>query len=280
MDCRIQINGEDIGKDCPVYIIAEIGINHNGDVKIAEEMIRTAAKTGVNAVKFQTYITEKRVSQNSPIFDPLKKCELSYPEQAELKTIADAEGITFFSTPFDGESVDFLSSLDVAAYKIASFELVNLALVRQIASQKKSVIASSGMADRKEIDQALQILDMESAPYALLHCVSAYPTAFENANLNVIRSLKKVYDCPVGYSDHTLGIEVPVYAVAVGATIIEKHFTLDKAMDGPDHSMSVDPGEMSEMVRKCREIKTILGNGDINLSEAEVQFTWLRRPSE
>ncbi|MBW2116685.1 MAG: N-acetylneuraminate synthase family protein [Deltaproteobacteria bacterium] len=280
MHRRIQINGENIGDGSPVYVIAEVGINHNGDLKIAEKLIRAAASAGANAVKFQTYITKKRVPESSPIYGILKKCELSYKIQTDLKNFADAEGVTFFSTPFDIESVDFLAGLDVPAYKIASFEIVNLALVRHIASVGKPVIASRGMANCKEIDNAIQIMDAKLTPHALLHCVSAYPTALENASLKVIRSLLKAYECPVGYSDHTLGIKAPVFSVAVGAQIIEKHFTLDKRMEGPDQSMSANPLEMSEIVRNCREVESLLGDGKICRSEAEAKFTWLRRPSE
>ncbi len=280
MDKKIQINSENIGESSPIYVIAEVGINHNGDPKTAEKLIRAAKSAGANAVKFQTYITKKRVPEDSPLYGILKKCELSYRVQTSLKSFADAEGITFFSTPFDMESVDFLAGLDVPAYKIASFELVNLSLVRHIASVGKPVIASRGMTNRKEIDNFVQIMGAKQTPYALLHCVSAYPTALENANLNVIRSLMKAYECPVGYSDHTLGIKASVLSVAVGAQIIEKHFTLDRGMEGPDHGISADPEEMSEIVRNCRDLVSVLGDGKICCSKAEAEFTWLRRPSE
>lgn len=280
MNHAIEINSEYIGENYPVYFIAEAGINHNGDVNTAENLIQAAAKTGANAVKFQTYITEKRVPGDSPIFDILKKCELSFQDQRKLKAVAENEGVTFFSTPFDTESVNFLADLDIASYKIASFELVNLALVRKVAGVQKPVIASRGMANRDEIDRAVQILKDNGVPYALLHCVSSYPAAIENANLKVINSLLNYYDCPVGYSDHTLGIKAPTYAIAAGAKIIEKHFTLDKRMDGPDHSMSADPQEMTEMINECKKVESILGKSDICMSDAEAQFTWLRRPTE
>ncbi|RPH52393.1 MAG: N-acetylneuraminate synthase [Desulfobacteraceae bacterium] len=280
MDRKIEINRQPIGDGQPVYFIAEVGINHNGDARIAEKLIRAAARSGVNAVKFQTYITEKRIKQDSPIFAILKKCELSFKVQANLKAFAEAEGVTFFSTPFDTDSVDFLTGIDVPAFKIASFELVNLMLVRKIASAGKPVIASRGMACRSEIDAAVDIFTENHVPYALLHCVSAYPTALEDVNLNVIRNLGQLYPCPIGYSDHTLGIHAPVIAVAVGARIIEKHFTLDRNMEGPDHSLSVDPGQMSDMIRNCREVNIMCGEGRIDPSKAEAQFFWLRRPSD
>jgi sialic acid synthase SpsE len=275
----VHVHGKKIGPESPAFVVAEIGINHNGDIKTAEKLITEAARSGVDAVKFQTYVTEKRVPKDSPIFGILKQCELTHQHQTDLKALAEASGLIFFSTPFDEESVDFLMSLDVALYKIASFDLVNLALIRKVALTKRPVIASRGMANRAEIDKAVQILQAHSIPFILLHCISAYPMPKEQANLNVIRFLAATYDCPVGYSDHSLGVEVPVYAVAVGAKVIEKHFTLDRAMTGPDHALSADPQQLAQMVSRIRELEAVLGQSDFGVYSAEQPTLVYRRPS-
>jgi sialic acid synthase SpsE len=176
--------------------------------------------------------------------------------------------------------VDFLADLDVAAYKIASFDLVNLKLVQKVASVGKPVIASRGMANREEIDKAVNIFEETRVPYVLLHCISGYPTPIEQANLNVIRALRDTYDCPVGYSDHTLGIQVAVYAVAVGAQVIEKHFTLDKNMEGPDHVMSTEPDELADLVNRIQELESILGQSEFGVYEAEEGTLAYRRISD
>jgi N,N'-diacetyllegionaminate synthase len=265
----IFLGNKKVGKGQPTFIVAEAGINHNGDIDVAKEMIIAAAKCGADAIKFQTYQTEKRVNRNSPIYNVLKTCELTKKDHEELFNTAKENGILFFSTPFDKESVDFLDSLPVPMYKIASFYLVNLNHLEYVASKGKPIIASRGMANKKEIQNAVDIFSKYNVDYALLHCVSSYPLKKEDANLNVIRSLKDNYNCVVGYSDHTLGIETAVYAVAVGANIIEKHFTLNKDQEGPDHKLSADPDELKEMISKIRELEKILGSNEIRLIEAE-----------
>jgi sialic acid synthase SpsE len=232
-------------------------------------MIEIAAKCGVDAIKFQTYNTDKRVDKLSPIYSVLKAHELSADSHKELARTAESNNILFISTPFDCESVDLLESLSVPAYKIASFYLVNKPLLDYVASKGKPVIASRGMATEKEIRDAIKIFNRHNIDFALLHCVSSYPLKDEDANLNIIRSLKSTFKCIVGYSDHTLGIETPVYAVAVGASIIEKHFTLDKNGDGPDHKMSADPIDLKEMIANIRRLDKILGSGEIRLLDAE-----------
>jgi len=269
-----------IGKDQPVFIIAECGINHGGSYGEAEAMIRAAAKCRADAVKFQTYRTEKRVPGNSPIFDLLKRCELGEAAHRKLKEVADSLGILFFSTPFDTESVTLLEEIDVPGYKIASFDIVNYALLRAVCGAGKPVICSTGMADGGEVDRAQRQFAQNGIPYALLHCVSAYPTKPEDANLKVIQTLKSIYAGPVGYSDHTLGVKVPVMAVAAGAQLIEKHFTLDKNGEGPDHRLSADPKEMKRMVRQIKEVEAILGDYRLATIEAERQTLVFRRPSQ
>lgn len=275
----MDIDGRRVGETHPTFIVAEIGINHNGEMRTAERLIESAATAGADAVKFQTYVTEQRVPRSNPFFELLKQCELPFPQQAELKAFAEHVGVLFFSTPFDTESVEFLASLNVSVYKIASFDIVNLRLLRKAASTGKPVIVSRGMATFEEINRAVAVLEEASAPYALLHCISAYPTPEDQANLNAIRTLVEHYQCPVGYSDHTLGIEVPVYAVAVGAHIIEKHFTLDRSMQGPDHSLSANPTQLAEMIQRIRSLERALGHAQLCVVEAEQGTLIYRRPT-
>jgi len=237
MKNEIQIGTQNIGKDSPVFVIAEVGINHNGDMHTAFELIDKAKEVGASAVKFQTYITEKRVLKDSPIFSILKQCELTFEQQEELFEYAKSCQIIAFSTPFDSESVEFLTQINSPCFKVASFDLVNTPLLKDIAVQKKPVIISRGMANMEEIDIAMNIL--KDVPTVLLHCISAYPVPnLSSLNLSTISALEARYDSIVGYSDHTLDIEASQFAVACGARVIEKHFTLSQSMNGPDHLIS------------------------------------------
>lgn len=275
----IVVDDRIIGDNYKTFIVAEIGINHGGDIELAKKLITAAIKNGADAVKFQTYITEKRVPKNDPLFPILKKCEFKKEETIEIFEFAQKKHIIFFSTPFDEESVDLLANLNVPLLKISSFDIVNKKLLEKAAKTHIPVVLSRGMANTNEIETALQIYKKYNTKYILLHCVSSYPTQHKDANLNAIKILKEKYDCPVGYSDHTLGITVPVYAVAVGACVIEKHFTLDKTLKGPDHSISADPAEFKRMVRKIRDLELILGNGNIMMSDAEKKSIIYRRKS-
>jgi sialic acid synthase SpsE len=248
-------------------------------VNLAKEMIVKAKEAGADAVKFQTYKTEKRVKQDSPIFAILKKCELSDTDTKELSEFCKQQGMIFFSTPFDAECADFLYKLDVPLMKVASFDIVNKNLLRSL-TKGKPVIISRGMSNKKEIDEAIRIFKQKGVSFALLHCISAYPTKDEDANLNVIRTLKANYDCPIGFSDHTLGIKVPVLSVAAGASIVEKHFTLDRNMDGPDHKISCDPKLLKKMVKEIRTVEKILGEGELRAQKAENDILKYRRPSD
>ncbi|KKW24550.1 MAG: hypothetical protein UY74_C0014G0030 [Candidatus Kaiserbacteria bacterium GW2011_GWC2_52_8b] len=269
-----------IGRDKPTFIIAEAGICHNGDMGIAMRMIDAAKKAGANAIKFQTYVTEKRVKAGSPIFDILKKCELSPENTKELKTYADSVGIIFFSTPFDVDSVFLLKKLGVQLMKIASFDLVNKQLLKAVASTKIPIIISRGMGNKKEIDEALAICKKAGVKFALLHCVSAYPTPKDGANLRAVHTLLEAYECPIGYSDHTLDITACLHAVAAGATVLEKHFTLDKNMEGPDHKLSADPRELASLVAGVRDVEKMLGTGKIESLDVEKGTRMYRRPSK
>lgn len=280
MSLKISLGNIDIGEGCPVFVIAEIGINHNGDLTQAIKLIDEAKSAGAHAAKIQTYITEKRVSKDSPIYGILKKCELSFNDQKKLFQYASENKILLFSTPFDDESIDFLESVNVSCFKIASFDIVNKKLVRKIADKKKPMIISRGMASRQEIDIAIKIVEEKKCPFALLHCVSAYPVKNDgDLNLSTINALKSSYNCPVGYSDHTLGIEAAVYAVAVGAKIIEKHFTISKTDSGPDHLISMEPGDLKRMIQEINIIEKMLGNPVLGPVASEKDILQYRRVS-
>ena len=253
-----------------IFIIAEAGVNHNGDIKLAKQLIATAKSAGADAVKFQTFKAENLVSKAAPKADyqkqvtptdesqleMLKKLELSFNDFKELKTYCMEKGILFLSTPFDFESIDFLETLEMPIYKIPSGEITNLPYLMKIARTGKPVILSTGMSDLEEVGLALEVLQSNGTrTTTLLHCNTQYPTPFEDANLKAMLTLKKRFGFPVGYSDHTLGIEAALAAVALGAKVIEKHFTLDKRMEGPDHKASLDPQELKVMVSSIRNIE-------------------------
>lgn len=263
-----------------VYVIAELGLNHGGSIETAKRLILSAHKTGVDAVKFQTYITEKRTAKNSPIFDILKKCELPFKAFKELKEYSQDHGVEFISTPFDEESVDYLEEIGCKIYKIASFDVVNLKLLKKIASTKKTLIMATGMSDLKEISAAFTVLRAKTDKIALLHCISAYPTKEEDANLSAISVLKENYDCVIGQSDHTSGIAVPLYAVAAGAQVIEKHYKIDKDMDCVDASVSITEEQMLELVSEIRRLELILGRREFGLKKAEKGCEIYRRYSK
>ena len=259
------------------YIIAEIGINHGGDISLAKKMIDSVARTGADAVKFQTYVTEKRVPKDSPIFDILKKCELPFDAFEELQTYSKSLNIDFFSTPFDSDSVDFLNSIGCDIYKIASFDIVNKELLKKVASLKKPVIMSTGMSSLKEINTAYNILTQKTDKIALLHCISSYPTEENDANLLAISHLKESFNCVIGHSDHTNDIKVPLLAVAAGAQVIEKHFKIDDNMDCVDAPVSISESQLKELVSGIREIEKIFGDGFMGITSAEKEIVPFRR---
>lgn len=276
----VKISDCKIGFQEKVFVIAEVGINHDGDVEKARKLIDEAKASGASAVKMQSYITEKRVKKDSPIFGILKKCELSFADQKRLFTYAHDKNIEIFSTPFDDESVDFLSEAGVSCYKIASFDIAHMTLLKKISEKKKPVIMSRGMATLEEIDNAIAIFRKMEIDHVLLHCVSAYPvTDKKSLNLSTIRFLEERYQCPVGFSDHTIGIDVAITAVAAGAVAIEKHFTLSRNEDGPDHAMSTEPQEFKEMVRKISEVQELLGKPALGFVDAEKDILQYRRTS-
>ena len=271
-----------------VFIIAEAGVNHNGSVDLAKKLVDVAVEAGADAVKFQTFKTEDIVSLNSPKaeyqrkeqedtetqFEMLKKLELKFEDFEELKKYCDSKGIMFLSTPFDIESARFLKELGLEVFKIASGEITNYPLLREIGSYRKKVILSTGMADLGEIEDAIDVLTefgTKREDITLLHCNTEYPTPMEDVNLRAMLTLREAFKVSVGYSDHTLGIEVPIAAVALGASVIEKHFTLDKNLPGPDHKVSLEPHELKNMVRAIRNIEKALGTGIKKPSKSEIK---------
>lgn len=260
------------------FIIAEAGVNHNGDIRLAKQLIDAAANAGVDAVKFQTWKTELLVTEDAKMadyqventqreetqFEMLKRLELSYDDFTELKSYCDDKGITFMSTPDEEQSATFLDGLQ-AVFKIGSGELTNTPFLRHIASFTKPVILSTGMGYLSEVEHAVATLrdaGLSLDMITVLHATTDYPTAPENVNLLAMKTIQQAFPgIIVGYSDHTLGIEVPVAAVALGAKVIEKHFTLDKTMTGPDHKASLEPQELADMVAAIRNIEQALGNG-------------------
>jgi len=259
---EIQIGNKKIGPEKPCFVIAEIGINHNGDIKLARKLIEKAAETGADAVKFQSYHTDDFVSKKSNYYNLFKKLELSEEDFKELREFAEKKKILFISTPLDLRYVDFLNEIDVSAFKIASGDLTFIPLLKKVAKTKKPIILSTGMATIGEIDEAINVIKNEgNGKIILMHCVSCYPVPYEQVNLKAIITLKNTFNLPVGYSDHTLDIAVPVAAVALGAKIIEKHFTLEKNMEGPDHKLSASPEEFKRMVEMIRITEKALGDG-------------------
>lgn len=273
---RIKVSDKFIGENVPCFIIAEAGVNHNGDINLAKKLVDTAADMGADAVKFQTFKAEKLVLQhtdkaeyqmkstgsNESQYQMLKKLELTESNFEELKMYAEKKNIIFLSTPFDNESVDFLNNIGVPLFKIGSGEITNIPLLQHIAKKNKPVILSTGMSTLGEIEEALcTLINGGLTDIIILHCITSYPAKAEEANLNVIKTLRSCFKLPVGLSDHTLGINVSLAARVLGACVIEKHFTTDIKLVGPDHRASLDPEELGALVRGIREIESALGDG-------------------
>lgn len=270
------------------FIIAEAGVNHNGSIDIAKKLIDVAAETGADAVKFQTFKAENMVSRfaakaeyqkkttdaDESQFDMIKRLELNEDAHKELMGYCRDKGIIFLSTPFDLESIDLLNNLGIEIFKIPSGEITNLPYLRKIGRLKKKVILSTGMADLEGIGNAINVLTgygTRKDDITVLHCNTEYPTPFEDVNLVAMLTIRDAFKVKVGYSDHTVGIEISVAAVALGATVIEKHFTLDKNMEGPDHKASLDPDELKAMIRTIRNIEKALGDGVKKPSTSELK---------
>lgn len=287
------MNGTLLLKTNTVFIIAEAGVNHNGNLSNALKLVEIAKGAGANAVKFQTFVAEKLVSKSTSMaqyqknninkvtsqFEMIKTLELSFEDFLNIKSYCDKIGILFLSTPFDSVSVDFLNDL-VPLYKVGSGEITNYPLLKRIAQKGKSIILSTGMCNLGEVEKAISVIQQEgNKDISLLHCTTNYPCPYEEVNLNAMLTLKESFKLPVGYSDHTLGIEVPIAAVALGAKIIEKHFTLDKNLPGPDHKASADPIELKEMIKAIRNIETSMGDGIKKPNKSEFEVMTVARKS-
>ncbi|WP_459815876.1 N-acetylneuraminate synthase [Campylobacter concisus] len=279
-----------------VFIVAEAGVNHNGDINLAKKLIDIAVKAGADAVKFQTFKTELCVSKNAKKasyqeentdkeesqFDMIKKLELNENMHKELIAYCKQKNITFLSTPFDSDSIKLLDELGLSTFKIPSGEITNLPYLRQIGGLNKKIILSTGMANLGEVEAAIDVLVKSGTKrenISLLHANTQYPTPMEDVNLKAMITLKNAFGLEVGYSDHTLGIEVDIAAVAMGAKIIEKHFTLDKSMPGPDHKASLEPDELAAMVEAIRNIELALGDGLKHFSKSESENIKIARKS-
>ena len=265
----VKIAGYVIGPSHPVFIIAEAGINHNGSYTIAQKMVNVAKKAGADCIKFQTHITEKEMIKTNirpgnisrkTLWNIIKSCELTEKEEEKIKRYCKDQKILFLSTPFSKEAVDRLEKMRIAAYKIGSGELTNIPFLRYIAEKNKPVILSTGMSNINEIKNTVNLFKGYKIPIVLLQTTSVYPTEYKDINLEVIENFQKIFDVPVGISDHSIGIYTALGAVAKGVCVVEKHFTLDKNMAGPDQKLSLEPKELAELVKGCQAVKMALGN--------------------
>lgn len=276
------------------FIIAEAGVNHNGSFELAKKLVDKAVWAGADCIKFQTFNSKNLVSKNAQKaeyqkkttdssesqLDMLKKLELSKEEFVELRDYCNQKEIMFLSTPFDLESIDFLASIGVRTWKIPSGEITNYPFLRAIGKRKESVIMSTGMCTLDEVRDTIKVLkDFGTTDITLLHCTTEYPAPYDSVNLNAMLTLQNEFAFKVGYSDHTNGIEIPVAAVAMGATVIEKHFTLDKNMEGPDHKASLEPDELKQMVQSIRNVEAALGDETKQPSDVEKKNIAIARKS-
>lgn len=278
-------------------VIAEAGVNHNGSLELAKALVNKAAEAGADYIKFQTFHAEKCVSKfaekaeyqkkntENPTesqLDMVKKLELSVEDHFELIYLCNELNIKFFSTAFDLDSVDFLASLHLGLWKIPSGEITNYPYIKKIASFNQPTIVSTGMCELEEVGKAIEILTnhgLDKDKIIILHCNTEYPTPYEDVNLNAMLTMQQAFGVRIGYSDHTKGIEVPIAAVALGATVIEKHFTLDCNMEGPDHKASLEPNELRQMVSSIRNIELSLGTGIKAVSNSESKNIAIARKS-
>ncbi len=291
---QIKIGNKMIGDGYPVFIIAEAGVNHNGDLEIAKRLIDAALEAGVDAVKFQTFKAEhlvtksakqakyqkKNIGRNETQFDMLKRLELKDSYHGILKAYCEEKGVIFLSAPFSVEDANFLDSLGVDAYKIPSGEINNFPYLKHIAKKGKPMIVSTGMSTMKEVHDSFNIIkESGNADLIFLHCTSNYPAKEDSLNMKAISRMKEEIDALVGYSDHSKGVYADIIATSLGACVIEKHFTLDKDMDGPDHAASLNPEELKEMVFAIRQSEAMLGTDKKLCSQEEIDTRDVARKS-
>jgi N,N'-diacetyllegionaminate synthase len=290
-ETNILIGPKVVGTGSKVFVVAEIGINHNGSVSQAEKLIDAAAQSGADAVKFQSFRADRllvpsrdRYAQQmdgvESAYQMLRRCELSFEDQGKLKNHADERGVLFLSTPFDEESVDFLDTIGVPVFKIASSDITHVPLLRHIASKGKPILLSTGMSFLSEVADAIWNLKSSGAKEILLmHCVSSYPSSPQYMNLRALQTLQSYFELSVGLSDHSEGILLSLVAVALGAVLIEKHFTLDKQAPGPDHKASMDPSDLKLLVQSLRDVEASLGDGRKRPSDVEEESRLFSRRS-
>ncbi len=290
----VEIGDRTIGESNPTFIIAEAGVNHNGKVEMAKDLVDVAKEAGADAVKFQTFKAEKVTSKAAPKakyqqktteveksqYEMLKEVQLSEEEHIELLGYCKRKNILFMSTPHAMESIDLLNRLNLPVFKVSSSDLTNLPFLERMASKNKPIILSTGMANLCEVEEAVNTIHSSGeADLILLHCVTNYPADPEDCNLRAMETLKTAFDVPVGFSDHTLGTAVPVAAVALGACVIEKHFTINKSLPGPDHEASLSPKELERMVKEIRSVKRAMGDGVKKPVDTEKEIKEVTRKS-
>lgn len=285
MAASITINGRQVGEEFPPYVIAEACINHEGDIRLARDMVFHARAAGCDAIKFQMHVLDDEMLRDAPqsanfedsLYDTLERTNLSVPEHQELQALCKLIGIDYLCTPFSKASADLLQEhLKVEAYKVGSGECTNHPLQSHIASKGKAMIVSTGMTELHEVDETVDVLRKGNAQFALTHCVSAYPCPYDRVNLGVIPMYRERYGVPIGLSDHSIGIYTSLGAVALGACIIEKHFSLDRTQPGPDHKSSLEPYELGELVKGCRAIWEARGDRREIFPEEREIVAWAR----
>ena len=290
----VQIGDRLVGPDHPVFVIAEAGVNHNGELRLAKALIDVAVEAGADAVKFQTFHADLLATSEAPKaayqlqttaaeesqFEMLRRLELSTEAHRELRSYCGELGIAFLSTPFDERAVDMLDELGVPAFKISSGDLTNSPLLEYAACKKKPIILSTGMSDLAEVIEAVSVLHAAGCENPiLLHCVTNYPAEPVEVNLRAMQTMRAAFNVPVGFSDHTEGIDVTLAAVAMGACVIEKHFTLDRSLPGPDHRASLEPPELGQLVQSIRRVEAALGHGRKVPTASELETAKVARRS-
>jgi N,N'-diacetyllegionaminate synthase len=294
MQQQLNIEEKRVGSQNPCFIIAEAGVNHNGNIVLAKKLIDAAVEAGADAVKFQTFKAKNIVTPTAEKadyqkhttgagesqYEMIKKLELSETDFRDLSDYAKEAGIIFLSTPFDEESVDLLDHIGIPAFKVPSGEITNFPLLKKVAQKSKPIILSTGMATLGEVEEALSYLKRHGAEeIVLLHCTTSYPAPVMSVNLRAMETLGCAFQVPVGYSDHTEGITIPIAAAAMGACVIEKHFTLDRTLPGPDHRASLEPQELAAMVKAVRDVELARGNGVKGPTEEEEAIKRVARRS-
>jgi len=275
---QIKIGELLVGDSHPTFIIAEIGINHNGDISLAKEMISAAWESGADAVKIQTFITREFLHESHPSFKYDADAEISHEDEEEIWKYARERKIRLFSTPEDLKSLAFIQKQKPSLVKIAAMDFNFSILIKKAAEMEVPIILSSGMSNQEEVLRAVRwVKEVGNQDCAVLHCVSCYPTPYGECNLNAIRTLKNIFDGPVGFSDHTIGIHIALAAVTMGANIIEKHFAMDKKLPGPDQKCSIEPKELASLIEQIRNIEQSLGDGIKKPSKLESEPRQFKR---